>query len=41
MRPSVVNLIRGAVVKRRMPTVFVVKSNPVVQAVVEFGTAVE
>ena len=41
MRPAVVNLIRGAVVKRRMPTLFIVKAKPVAQAVVEFGTAVK
>ena len=41
MRPAIVNLIRGPSVKRRMPTLFVVEANPVVQAVVEFGAAVK
>jgi len=39
MRLSVVNLIRGSVVKRRVSTFFVVKANPAAQALVEFGTA--
>jgi len=41
MRPATVNLIRGSVVKRRMPTLFVVETNPVAQAVVKLGAAVK
>jgi hypothetical protein len=41
MRPSVVNLIRGSVVKRRMSAFFIVEANPVAQALAEFETAGE
>ena len=41
MRPSIINLIRGTVVKRGVAALSVVTVNPVAQALVEFETAVE
>ena len=38
---SIVNLIRGSVLNKRIPTLFVVKANPLAKAMVEFGTAVK
>ena len=41
MRQPIVNLIRCAVVKRRMSALFVVKANPAAQAVAKLGTTAE